>query len=88
MKRREVIGHFVGAMRVDAFRPAEDFKKHMDLWIQRFKKSQRVNENQEVLIPGEPEYLMQLDREKNGIPLNEVVENDLKELASKLGLNL
>src|SRR5499425_1385024 len=27
------IGHFFGAMRIDAFRPADDFKKHMDKWI-------------------------------------------------------
>ncbi|HKP32302.1 MAG TPA: Ldh family oxidoreductase, partial [Chitinophagaceae bacterium] len=31
------IGHFFGAMRIDAFRPADDFKKHMDQWIQRFR---------------------------------------------------
>lgn len=82
------IGHFLGAMRVDAFRPANDFKKHMDQWISRFKDSQRVDPNQEVLIPGEPEYRMQLIREKEGIPLNENVEKDLQELAQKLGLNL
>lgn len=82
------IGHFLGAMRIDAFRPADDFKKHMDQWIERFKSSQRVDQQQEVLIPGEPEYRMQKIREKDGIPLNENVEKDLQELAQKLGLTL
>ncbi|MCF8254119.1 MAG: Ldh family oxidoreductase [Bacteroidia bacterium] len=82
------IGHFLGAMRIDAFRPAEDFKKHMDQWIIRFKQSQRVDENQEVLIPGEPEFRLQKERELEGIPLNPQVEKDLQELAQKFGLNL
>ncbi|MEI8060352.1 MAG: Ldh family oxidoreductase, partial [Ferruginibacter sp.] len=32
----EGIGHFFGAMRIDAFRSADDFKLHMDKWIKRF----------------------------------------------------
>lgn len=82
------IGHFLGAMRIDAFRPATDFKKHMDLWIDRFKSSVRTNPDVPVLIPGEPEYLLEEERSKNGIPLNETVEKDLKALAEKLSLNL
>ena len=35
----EGIGHFFGAMRIDAFRPAADFKLHMDKWIQRFRSA-------------------------------------------------
>ena len=27
------LGHFFGAMRIDAFRPADEFKQHMDNWI-------------------------------------------------------
>jgi len=26
-------GHFFGAMRIDAFRPASEFKEMMDKWI-------------------------------------------------------
>jgi len=82
------IGHFLGAMRIDAFRPAADFKLHMDNWITRFKQAQRIDSNQEIFIPGEIEFNTNKDRELNGIPLNEVVEKDLQELAQKLGLNL
>ena len=35
----EGIGHFFGAMRIDAFRPADEFKLHMDNWIKRFSSS-------------------------------------------------
>ena len=49
------IGHFVGAMRIDAFRPAADFKQDMDLWIERFRQAVPVNEQEPVIIPGDPE---------------------------------
>lgn len=82
------IGHFVGAMRIDAFRPAADFKKHMDNWITRFKNAERIDPDQEVLIPGEPEYRKTLERETNGIPLNEKVVKDLEDLGKKFDIKL
>jgi LDH2 family malate/lactate/ureidoglycolate dehydrogenase len=84
----EGIGHFVGAMRVDAFRPKEDFKTHMDNWIQRFKTAQRIDPDVEVLIPGEPEFRMQQERSMSGFGLNQNVVNDLLDLAKKFDLTL
>ncbi len=80
------IGHFVGAMRIDAFRPANEFKTHMDNWIKRFKESIPIDANQPVLIPGEIEYKMKAERLVNGIPLNENVVKDLRELGKTVGI--
>jgi L-2-hydroxycarboxylate dehydrogenase (NAD+) len=77
------IGHFFGAMRIDAFRPADDFKKHMDKWIKRFRSAKTVEGQQKVLIPGDPEREMEILRMKNGIPLLKPVIEDLKFLAEK-----
>jgi L-2-hydroxycarboxylate dehydrogenase (NAD+) len=82
----EGIGHFFGAMRVDAFRPADDFKKHMDNWITRFRSAKTVAGQERVLIPGDPERESTAERLKNGIPLNPKVVEDLKELGKKLGV--
>jgi LDH2 family malate/lactate/ureidoglycolate dehydrogenase len=81
------IGHFVGAWRVDAFRPADDFKANMDQWIKRFKSSTPIDGQKEVIIPGEPEHRAFEDRNKNGIPLIENVYMDLKVLADEFGLS-
>jgi L-2-hydroxycarboxylate dehydrogenase (NAD+) len=78
------IGHFFGAMRVDAFRPKEEFTQHMDNWIRRFRSAQTVEGQERVIIPGDPERESEQDRIKNGIPLNEKVVADLKELCAKL----
>ena len=82
----EGIGHFFGAMRIDGFRPADEFKAHMDNWIERFRSAQRINEDQPVLIPGDPEREMESIRSKAGIPLLEPVVKDLKDLSEKYGI--
>src|SRR3984885_13392934 len=77
------IGHFLGAMRVDGFRPVDEFKSNMDNWISRFKSASTVNSNQKVIIPGEPELEAEADRKVNGIPLVDAVVDDLNGLAEK-----
>lgn len=77
------IGHFLGAMRVDGFRPVDEFKNHLDNWIERFKSSATVNPDQKVIIPGEPELEAEADRLANGIPLVDAVVEDLNKLAER-----
>jgi LDH2 family malate/lactate/ureidoglycolate dehydrogenase len=75
-------GHFLGAMRVDAFRPTEDFLEDMDTWIRRFRSAEAV-EGKQVLIPGDPERLLEIERKRDGIPLLDPVVADLSTLASR-----
>lgn len=82
------IGHFLGAMRIDAFRTAADFKKDMDQWISRFRNARPVNENQQVLIPGDPEREMEADRYANGIPIQDTVLEDLENTGRKFNIKL
>lgn len=77
----EGIGHFFGAMRIDGFRPADEFKQHMDKWINRFRSAKPVADQSHILIPGDPERKMHQLRLEQGIPLNAKVVEDLKELA-------
>lgn len=81
------LGHFFGVMRIDAFRPAADFKAHMDNWIRRFRAAKPAAGHEKVLIPGDPEREMQQIREKDGIPLVDSVIAELRELAGKLQLS-
>lgn len=82
----EGLGHFFGAMRVDAFRPAEEFKGHMDNWIERFRNATPVDESRKVLIPGDPERELESIRKTEGIPLLQPVIDDLTQLGEKLGV--
>jgi len=82
------IGHFFGAMRIDAFRRSDDFKAHMDKWIRRFRSATPVTGEEQVLIPGDPEREMEQNRLKAGIPLLKAVVDDLAFLSEKLGVPL
>jgi LDH2 family malate/lactate/ureidoglycolate dehydrogenase len=77
------IGHFFGAMRIDAFRPAEEFKWHMDQWINGFRSAKTIHADQKVLVPGDPEREMESERTQNGIPLLEQVADDLRSVGEK-----
>jgi len=77
------IGHFLGAMRIDAFRPAEEFKKSMDHWIQGFRNAKTIEGADKVLVPGDPEREMQAERLADGIPLLPLVVADLESLGKR-----
>lgn len=78
-------GHFLGAMRVDGFRPVEEFKDHMDKWIGAFRSARAV-EGKQVIIPGDPERESEAHRRAEGIPLLSPVEESLLALADRFGL--
>jgi L-2-hydroxycarboxylate dehydrogenase (NAD+) len=82
------IGHFFGAMRIDAFRPAADFKQHMDRWIRRFRSAKTAEGFEKVIIPGDPEREMEAERKKDGIPLLGPVVDDLNYLSEKFNIDL
>lgn len=81
------IGHFFGAMRVDAFRPADDFLNHMDNWIRAFRGARPVNSEQPVQIPGDAERTAKSERLTSGIPIIDKVVDDLKKLADELDIS-
>jgi LDH2 family malate/lactate/ureidoglycolate dehydrogenase len=83
----EGLGHFLGAMRIDGFKPTDKFKENMDVWIERFRSAKTTPESSKVIIPGDPEREMEAERKVNGIPINDKVVIDLKEVANRFELS-
>lgn len=82
------LGHFFGAMRIDAFRTADEFKSHMDNWIGRFRSATPAPGHDRVLIPGDPEREAEAIRRSEGIPVVDSVVLELKTIAEKFGIAL
>lgn len=82
----EGIGHFFGAMRVDAFQSVETFKKSMDQWLRTFRNARPINMEKQVLVAGDPERAFEKERLENGIPIMDIVLEDLKSIASKFNI--
>ncbi len=81
------LGHFLGAIRNDAFRPFAEHQQHMDNWIHRFRSAKPVAGQERVLIPGDPERECEAERRVNGIPLLLPVLQDLKSLKEKFQID-
>lgn len=79
-------GHFFGAMRIDAFRPAEEFLKSMDLWIRTFRNAPPAMGEKRVLIPGDPEREAEHKHGRTGIPIQKKVKEQIRDLCNSLGI--
>jgi len=80
------VGHFFAAMRIDAFRPVEEFKQDMDELIHMMKESPKAVDQDRIYIQGEKEFEMAEHRRNHGIPLLETVVDSLKASGQAVGL--
>jgi LDH2 family malate/lactate/ureidoglycolate dehydrogenase len=82
------IGHFFGAMRIDAFRDADEFKAQIDEFIRTLRRTRPAPGTDGPLIPGDPERLAQAQRDAHGIPVVPAVLEDLREISRRTGVAL
>ncbi len=80
------VGHFFGALRIDGFRPLDEFKMAMDDIIRRLRNSPKAEGQERIYIHGEKEYEEAERRQAEGIPLVSQVHEDLKSIAQETGV--
>jgi len=78
------IGHFFGAMRIDAFQTATEFKASMDEWIRTFRQAEPVAGQKRIIIPGDPERESEARKLKEGISLSNSSLKGLKKVSEIL----
>jgi L-2-hydroxycarboxylate dehydrogenase (NAD+) len=79
-------GHFFGAIRIDSFRPVNEFKRDMDRLIRELKSTAPMEGEERVYVPGEIEFETAKDRAANGIPLHRSILSSLRELGAELAI--
>jgi len=80
------IGHFFGAMRIDGFIEADEFKRQMDDFIRTFRATKPAPGTNGPLIPGDPEREAEKIRSKQGVPLIMPVVEELRVISKKTGI--
>jgi L-2-hydroxycarboxylate dehydrogenase (NAD+) len=81
------IGHFFGAMRIDAFQTAEEFKAGMDRWIRTFRQATPIEGQERVIIPGDPERESEKEKREQGIRISRKSFEGLKDIAQLLEIH-
>ena len=77
--------HFFGAMRIDGFMPADEFKERMDAMIKAHHELPKAPGVDRIYLAGEVEQETESQR-RQGIPLHPGVIASLQEVGGELGI--
>lgn len=80
------VAHFFGAMKIDLFLPVDKFTSGMDEMIKALKNAPRAEGQDRIWIHGEKEFEARDENIKSGVPVEEKVVTQLKEIGQKYGV--
>ena len=83
---QDLRGHFFGAIKVETFRSAQEFKDDMDRLIQGLKATTPIEGQDRVYVAGEIEFETADERGDHGIPLHDSVLKGLRDVGAELGV--
>ena len=88
LEPRSPFNHFVAAFNIDAFMDVDEFKEHMDSWLQAMQATPPASGYERVLTPGQHAAEVEAERSINGIPLRAEVVEWLKATAAELNTSV
>jgi L-2-hydroxycarboxylate dehydrogenase (NAD+) len=80
------IGHFFGAMSIEAFIDLNEFKRQIDDFIRTLRATKPAPHTNGPLIPGDPEREAETIRTEKGVPLILPVIEELLDISNKTGI--
>jgi LDH2 family malate/lactate/ureidoglycolate dehydrogenase len=86
LDRWQDVGHFFCLMDIEAFTDRQEFTSRIDAMIDRIKACRRRPGVAEILVPGERSSRVASERRQRGIPLDTATLDELRVLASRLGV--
>lgn len=81
------LGHFFIAIDIEAFTELDEFKRITGEILRELRASGTAPGKERIYTAGEKEYLTSLERQKNGVPIGESLQKDIKELVAELKLD-
>ena len=86
-QKRLKVGHFFLAINIEGFIPLETFKKTAGNIMRGLRSSKKEPSEKRIYTAGEKEYNAEIDRRKNGIPLNQSLQKDIEIMREELNLD-
>jgi L-2-hydroxycarboxylate dehydrogenase (NAD+) len=84
-KERISKGYVFVAMDPSRFMALDEFRARMDALVRDVRESERAEGVERIWMPGEIEHYRRIDRERDGVPLPQVLVDDLNGFAAELG---
>ncbi len=80
------LGHFFMAIDISAFCPVEEFKKTAGDILRQLRASKKMPGAERIYTAGEKEHLAWLERQSQGVPVNQELQKEIKAIQAELGL--
>jgi LDH2 family malate/lactate/ureidoglycolate dehydrogenase len=80
------IGHFFGALRIDAFIDTHEFKRQIDEYVRTLRKTRPAPGTTGPMVSGDPEREAEAVRRREGIPVVAAVVDELRDISGKTGI--
>jgi LDH2 family malate/lactate/ureidoglycolate dehydrogenase len=85
-EKRLKVGHFFLVLNIENFIPLSKFRKNTGMIMRTLRASKKLPGKNQIYTAGEKEYETQKKREKHGIPINESIQKDIKNIQKELNL--
>ncbi|MHA2289621.1 MAG: Ldh family oxidoreductase [Promethearchaeota archaeon] len=86
-QKRLKVGHFFLAINIESFLPRANFKKTAGNIMRGLRSSKKEPGEDRIYTAGEKEYDAEIDRRKNGVPLNQSLQTDIKIMREELNID-
>lgn len=87
LDQKNPTSHCFMAINIEAFRDLEEFKNHVDTYIDYIKQCPLMDGARKIFYPGEMEWQNKIKYRESGIPLSGGVVQDLISVGQMVGLN-
>jgi L-2-hydroxycarboxylate dehydrogenase (NAD+) len=85
-KEASNVGHTFIAVNIEQFTPLKEYLNHAKKFIEELKFSRKAKNTDEILMPGEREYLLEQERRVKGIPISSQIYRLLIDVAEEWGV--
>ncbi|MDR2835305.1 MAG: Ldh family oxidoreductase [Bacteroidales bacterium] len=81
------LGHFFIAINIENFIDLDEFKKITGNILRELRNSEKMPGSEKIYTAGEKEHNNFVERSKNGVPINQVLWNEMKDVATNYQLS-
>lgn len=86
LSAKRYLGHYISAIDLNAFGDPEGFKERMKGMMEEIRNEPRLHEEQGIMVAGDPEKIVALNRKVTGIPLPDEDYKNFMALVNRYGV--